>query len=84
MYYTKLPVYAKDVTQKCSYFNGPKVGLIIQGQIIKQNNFTYETILMYKKMLENQNVEIILSTWTDEDENIIKLSKRELILWIQK
>ena len=73
MYYTKLPVYAKDVTQKCSYFNGPKVGLIIQGQIIKQNNFTYETILMYKKMLENQNVEIILSTWTDEDENIIKL-----------
>lgn len=45
--------------------NLKKVGIIIQGPLKLEDNFTYETIRYYKKIYKN--CEIILSTWSDEE-----------------
>lgn len=72
IYYTAMPVNAADSTKVCSEADLPKVGIILQGPIIYQNNFTFETIRMYKNMFKNQNVSIILSTWADQSERTIE------------
>ncbi len=64
-FYSSYPMWATDVSRSYNKCTTPKIGVILQGPIINQNNFTYETILMYKKMMDGQNIEIILSTWTD-------------------
>lgn len=48
-----------------------KVGIVIQGPLKLEDNFTYETIKFYKEVYKN--CEIILSTW--DDENIEELQK---------
>lgn len=51
-----------------------KVGIVIQGPIIKEDNFTYNTI---KLLLENyKNTKIILSSWRNEDKKEIEKIKR--------
>ena len=45
------------------------VAIIIQGEIDTKDNFTYETIKMYKNLF---NCKIILSTWTSSDKEILK------------
>lgn len=44
-----------------------KVSIIIQGPICYKDNFTYETIKLYKKIYNQSN--IILSTWKNEELN---------------
>lgn len=46
--------------------NSDKVAIVIQGPIVHKNNFTLETIKLYRRMYKN--VLIILSTWDDLDE----------------
>ena len=47
-----------------------KIAVIIQGPILIENDFTIETIKMYKEY--GSNIDIILSTWKDEDDKIIE------------
>lgn len=50
-----------------------KVGIIIQGPIIKEDDFTYNTI---KLLLENyKNIKIILSTWKNEEKKVVEKIK---------
>lgn len=61
-----------------------KIAIVIQGQVIYAEDFTYNTIRLYKKIFKGSKV--ILSTWKDEDEKAefgkIKsiLDKDELVL----
>jgi hypothetical protein len=43
----------------------PKIAIVIQGPIMQENNFTLETVLLYKKFFSS--ADIIVSTWENED-----------------
>lgn len=47
-----------------------KIGIVVQGPIIKDENYTYETLLFLKNYAKKSD--IILSTWVDEDEKELK------------
>lgn len=51
-----------------------KVGIVIQGPLKLEDNFTYETIKYYKKIYKD--CEIILSTWNDENKEEIEKIKK--------
>ncbi|MFH1427229.1 MAG: WavE lipopolysaccharide synthesis family protein [Patescibacteria group bacterium] len=57
--------------------NLPKFAVVIQGPIMKEDDFTLETVKIYKKIF-NKAI-IIVSTWDTEDENNIKKIKDENI-----
>jgi len=57
-------------TQSDKVANQKKLAIIIQGPIIKENDFTLETVKIYKKHFSDAL--IILSTWEDEDSAIVK------------
>ena len=46
-----------------------EVAIIVQGPIVKESDFTVETLRIYKKIFPG--VKIILSTWDDEDQTFI-------------
>lgn len=69
--YSQFPMYAKDVKITPSSDNIEKTAIVICGPIVEENNFTYETALLYKKFYKNQNVDIILSTFADTDETLL-------------
>lgn len=58
-----------------------KVGIILQGPIQYEDNFTYETLKMYKKIYPNS--EIILSIWKNEDKSKIEKIKEIGIVVIE-
>ena len=61
----------------------PKTALIIQGPIIKENNFTVETCKWYKETFSH--AVIILSTWEDEDLKMIEdLKEHEIVVILNK
>jgi len=75
--YKLLPVKAKDFTLTSDKMeNCPCVGIVIQGPILKENDFTLETIKNYKKTFNNPNLKIILSTWNEEDLEYINEFKK--------
>lgn len=47
------------------------IGVVIQGPILKENDFTLETCKIYKKIFNN-NEKLILSTWNNEDLQYLK------------
>jgi hypothetical protein len=57
--------------------NSKSFHVVMQGPIIKEDNFTLETIRFYKKIFKGSN--IILSTWEGEDKEYIGLIKDEKI-----
>lgn len=57
--------------------NFPRAAIVIQGPLIKDNNFTLETIRIYKKLFPNCT--ILLSTWNTEDEEYLKRISKEHI-----
>lgn len=60
-----------------------KIGIIIQGPLRVENDFTYETIKYYTKVYKE--CEIILSTWEDEKkEELIKIKKLGIEIIINK
>ena len=69
--YSKFPMYAKDVKIAPNFDDVEKTAIVICGPIVKENNFTYETALLYKKFYKNKNVGIILSTYADTDEALL-------------
>lgn len=50
--------------------NQKRLGIVIQGPIISKNNFTLETVKLYKHHFNDAI--IILSTWEDEDNETVK------------
>lgn len=64
------PVYARDiVSQPVNHDVESSVAIVLQGPIVRKENFTFETIKIYQKI--HPNALIILSTWDDEPEKDI-------------
>jgi hypothetical protein len=55
----------------------PKCAIIIQGPLLRENNFTLETIRLYKKIFPGSD--IIISTWDTEEKSYVKKIKAENI-----
>lgn len=65
------PIYSNDYQLASdSLKKSPRLAIVIQGGILKDNDFTLETIKMYAKTF--QNTKIILSTWDDEDSKYLQ------------
>lgn len=60
-----------DYTFSSEKINIEPTGIVIQGPILKENDFTLETCKIYKKIFNN-NEKIILSTWKNEDLQYLK------------
>lgn len=76
------PKFAKDITLKSDeeYQN---IGIVIQGPLVTEENFTLETVRLYKKLFTN--VTIVVSTWEDENENYLaKISNEGVFLVLNK
>ncbi|PIY93595.1 MAG: hypothetical protein COY69_00840 [Candidatus Magasanikbacteria bacterium CG_4_10_14_0_8_um_filter_32_14] len=56
-------------------YSTPLMALVMQGPLKKENNFTLESIRIYKKIFPNTH--IIVSTWEDEKEKYIEQIKEE-------
>ena len=68
------PKYASDVkTQNTEVISEQKMAIIIQGPIVYDENFTIESIKLYRKL--HPNSVVILSTWHSEDEKIVLSAK---------
>lgn len=68
--YHQRPRSAQNVNTWSAQVEIPTFALIIQGPLIKDNNFTLESVRIYKKNCNN--TAIILSTWDDEDKEYIQ------------
>lgn len=67
------PAYSDNV-KTVSDFNTksfPTLSIILQGPIKKENDFTLETVKLYKKHFP-ENTKIIISTWNDENEKYLE------------
>src|SRR3989338_3462959 len=51
----------------------PATAVVIQGPILKVNDFTLETVRLYKRNFDQSF--IIVSTWDDEDQQYLKKIK---------
>lgn len=65
------PIYGRDFYSSSDQnIHTPLCGIVIQGPLNKKNDFTLETIKIYKKIFPGHK--IILSTWDTEDKNYLK------------
>lgn len=55
----------------------PKYAIIIQGPVYKKDDFTLETVRLYRKIFSSGD--IIVSTWDTEDKNYIEKIKVEKV-----
>ena len=76
------PVNSESVELYSDTFDGANIGIVIQGPIKKEDDFTVETIKIYKKIFNNGE-KIILSTWNNEDKSIIDDIKNNGIYVVQ-
>jgi len=68
----KRPKYSRDFRiQPQKTRPHPKTAIVLQGPILKENDFTYETVLFYANNFKDSI--IIVSTW--HDENSVVLNK---------
>tara|TARA_R110001606_G_scaffold356372_1_gene507729 strand:- start:73125 stop:74162 length:1038 start_codon:yes stop_codon:yes gene_type:complete len=71
------PKYSEDVHKRESFLEEvklPAFAIMIQGPIVLKNNFTFETIQLYRKLF-GESVIIVFSSWHGElsDEKILDL-----------
>jgi hypothetical protein len=60
------PLFAKDITRAADpLVKEPLCAIVLQGGIMKQHDFTLETVLTYKELYPS--LTIIVSTWESED-----------------
>ena len=72
--YHKRPINSSEYRFQSDILkNSPKLGLVMQGPLMKEDNFTLETVKLYKKTFEN--TEIIVSTWKTENLDYIEKIK---------
>lgn len=72
LFYTihKRPRYSDAVKRKSTIISpNEKIAIVMQGPLVLKDNFTLETLKLYKKMYEG--VDLILSTWKNEDKNTL-------------
>ena len=68
------PKFAAEInTNTANQIPPNKLAIIIQGPLLRTNNFTIETIKLYKKIFKG--AKLILSTWTGEDKETIEKAK---------
>lgn len=67
--YVTRPKWSEGFIQEPLSEAGIKIGIILQGAILKANNFTLETVKLYKRIMPHAI--IIISTWKNEDDYII-------------
>jgi hypothetical protein len=77
------PMYADGVLIDSEEVSGDysEYAIVMQGPVIKKNNFTVETLKLYKKYFHNAL--IVLSTWEGEDESCLnqaRMLKIEVLL----
>ena len=78
----KRPKYSDECnTWSDELISLPKIGIIIQGPLIKMDDFTLETVKIYKKLFKSSL--IILSTWEDENNNYLERIRAEGIEILQ-
>ena len=65
------PIKAKNYQLQSAAYTIPSLCIVIQGPIVKENDFTLETCKIYKKIFNNSET-IILSTWDTEDKKYLK------------
>ena len=65
------PIKAKNYQLQSDAYTIPSLCIVIQGTIVKENDFTLETCKIYKKIFNNSET-IILSTWDTEDKKYLK------------
>ena len=65
------PIKAKNNQLQSDAYTIPSLCIVIQGPIVKENDFTLETCKIYKKIFNNSET-IILSTWDTEDKKYLK------------
>lgn len=76
------PVSSDNVNIYSETFQGNNIGIVIQGPVKKEDNFTLETLKIYKKNFNNGE-KLILSTWENEDKSIIDDIKNNGIYVVQ-
>ncbi len=72
--YRSLPRFAAEynlVSEICSL---PKTAIVVQGPVLSKHDFTFETLLFYKKVFQQNNLDIrlIFSTWHDETPAVLE------------
>ncbi len=68
--YHQRPINTNSIKTLSQFSTGlPQLAIVIQGPLKAENQFTFETIKLYKKHFTNAI--IILSTWKDESNKII-------------
>ena len=65
------PIKAKNYQLQSDAYTIPSLCIVIQGPIVKENDFTLETCKIYKKIFNNSET-IILSRWDTEDKKYLK------------
>lgn len=77
LFYTihKRPRLADSVNRNSTIVKpSEKIAIVMQGPLVTKDNFTFETLKLYKKIYED--VDIILSTWKNEDRDTLEQIKR--------
>lgn len=59
-----------ELVDVCNKYDDSDVAIIIQGPIILEENFTLETVKIYRKIYPT--AKIIVTTWDKEDEQVLK------------
>jgi hypothetical protein len=66
------PLYSSEYHLKSDKVKmNKKIGIVIQGPLVKESDFTLETIKIYKKTF-SQETHLIVSTWKGEDQETVK------------
>lgn len=68
------PQFSASMSTESDTGNYPKTAIVLQGPILIENDFTFETIKIYNKHFPDAL--IILSTWEDEDAKYLERFKR--------
>lgn len=70
------PKRAEEIhTWSDKLIHSPSLAIVMQGPVDKEEDFTLETIKIYRKNFDN--TKIIVSTWDNEDDNYLKLIQNE-------
>ena len=82
-YHTR-PKYTDSIKYKTFYYNNidfQTLAIVMQGPLILKDNFTIETLKLYRNFFPT--VKIILSTWDTEDEEYVNKVRKLNIIVLQ-
>ena len=68
------PAFSYQISTYSSFKELPKLGVVIQGPLIRNANFTLETFKIYKQIFRSSkfDIQFIFSTWKGEDEEVLR------------